>query len=549
MTTNFPNDLDDFGSVPRNQNSLVKHHERHENVEDAIEAVQAYVGATNSAVPTSLTYKINQLLSSIGSSLIGFIQAGVGAVFRTAQDKMRERVTPEDFGAVCDGVTNDTPAILRAIAYAQTRNFAEIELAAGTYLCTAEVVIALTGQSGLSIRGKGSSLTELRFNTPSGNGVSVSSPSGNWWINVSPHNKFSLEGVSITTLKANVGTGLFLNMGSLEGRPCPSMTLTDVEVRGATGFVQYFAKSFDFLDTTGVAAYNCWSIIGGPGNVNGIGFDIRASGPTTDPTNIRFLHCGNLFGNKGWQSSDYVEGIYLTQCDSINSNNAVYWHAGSESGLHVVGGHFNTFGNAFDLDGIFDGAINGALIFSAGGASPWAGIKARNGGSMTFNNNVIRASNVAGVNLIDIDEVPNEGTHGYVVNGNMLSGGDVGIVLGLNSRKSTVGINNFLNVNTRVINQGASTNYVFKREYCPPAVIATVGGAPTEVINVPLPVGLFTAKPGIGFVSSATQDLVGIYDYAAGGSTATNAVVRLRKLDGTNIGAGPNRMNILFKEE
>ena len=51
-----------------------------------------------------------------GAAMVGFLQSGVGAVPRLVQDKQRERVTPEDFGAVGDGVANDTAAITAAIA-------------------------------------------------------------------------------------------------------------------------------------------------------------------------------------------------------------------------------------------------------------------------------------------------------------------------------------------------------------------------------------------------------------------------------------------------
>jgi len=55
------------------------------------------------------------LASSTGSSMIGFIQAGTGAVARTAQAKMRDVVSVKDFGAVGDAVADDTAAIQAAI--------------------------------------------------------------------------------------------------------------------------------------------------------------------------------------------------------------------------------------------------------------------------------------------------------------------------------------------------------------------------------------------------------------------------------------------------
>ena len=79
-------------------------------------------------------YVLSALDLIVGGSSGNFIQAGTGAVVRTMQDKAREIVSVKDYGAVGDGIADDTSAISTAWAAVSTMNpMPELVFPAGTY--------------------------------------------------------------------------------------------------------------------------------------------------------------------------------------------------------------------------------------------------------------------------------------------------------------------------------------------------------------------------------------------------------------------------------
>lgn len=101
-----------------------------------------------------------ELLSTgvVDSSSVVYTPAGTGAVATNVQTKLRETVSVKDFGAVGDGVTDDTAAIQAAIdSLAGT-----VEIPSGAYITTATIVMGNVGQK-LQGAGRGSTTISANF--------------------------------------------------------------------------------------------------------------------------------------------------------------------------------------------------------------------------------------------------------------------------------------------------------------------------------------------------------------------------------------------------
>lgn len=106
------------------------------------------------------------LTEATGAAQVGFQQEGTGAVSTTVQSKLRESVSVKDFGAVGDGVTDDTAALQAAINYAAnlsvggTASGCVLDVPPGEYAISTTLV--MPANLPFTLRGAGQGASKLR---------------------------------------------------------------------------------------------------------------------------------------------------------------------------------------------------------------------------------------------------------------------------------------------------------------------------------------------------------------------------------------------------
>lgn len=127
---------------------------------------------TDPTYSTALATDLSSTASGKGASLIGYLPPETGAVGRTVQGRLHDFVSVKDFGAVGDGVVDDTAALVAAVASGATSIF----IPPGAYRVTSTVVLSTTRD--LTFKGAGRDATA--FLTTISDGSPVFKISGQW---------------------------------------------------------------------------------------------------------------------------------------------------------------------------------------------------------------------------------------------------------------------------------------------------------------------------------------------------------------------------------
>jgi len=197
--------------------------------------------------PTALLNYEASIASSSGSSLVGYLASGTGAVATTVQAKLRESVSVKDFGATGDGTTNDTAAIQAALNASAAVYFPK-----GTYLISSALTIPSTS-AGSYLYGDGENISIILTNTAVSPAM-ITSASGVTSCNLTDIQLVNTGGTAcVNVTDATTGLLGFSQRVIFKGNPCISGT------GPGTNPVMYFDKCAFFAD---LATSKCISLSG-----------------------------------------------------------------------------------------------------------------------------------------------------------------------------------------------------------------------------------------------------------------------------------------------
>lgn len=215
MATNFPTSLDTLTNpTSADRVDTITHSAQHANINDAVEALQAKVGADSSIVTTSHDYKLSDVtstakaVSTAGNQTIAGDKTFSGVISATSP----ALTTPEITTSINDANGNEiitTPATASAVNHVKITNA----------VTTADPLIEADGSDtnvGLKLKGKGTGQVKLgdaELTVPDSDGsngqVLSTDGSGNLIFTSTSSSKFEVDTTEVNINNSSTETTLF----------------------------------------------------------------------------------------------------------------------------------------------------------------------------------------------------------------------------------------------------------------------------------------------------------------------------------------------------
>lgn len=239
---------------------------------------------------------VSDLANTTGAGMVGFKQSGIGAIARTIMDKAREIVSVKDFGAVGDGITDETAAIQAAVDAVGANGGGVVYFPAGTYLVS-QLNIA---SDDVSLRGESKKSTTI--------GRVANGGASHIYLTPSIKN-ISFRGFTLDGNEANQNPSLYVV--GIRGDFCRNIDIIDC------GFTANGSRSTDFRASENITISSCHFYDTGL-NVAGGNTGNAISVDNTGATNSKFVIVSDCIFER-W--GDVAIG--LPQCENVTVSNNI----------------------------------------------------------------------------------------------------------------------------------------------------------------------------------------------------------------------------------
>jgi len=242
---------------------------------DRAELVQISNASTTA---TDLNSFITTIQGSTGGIDAKFLDAGPGAVPRPIQAKFSEvQLSVKDFGAVGNGIVDDTTSIQAGINRAATLGGAAVYLPPGVYNTSS----ALTWTAaGIELRGAGQFISKIRNTNPTANAITVTG------------NAAVIRNLSVT--HASTSSGTAISLGSAAGTHVLDNVAASLHATALSSAYYTYASNSTFLNDPASVA-SAVNLTAGDTVMIGGGVSSTAGAGITTSARL-FLHDTNVSG-------------------------------------------------------------------------------------------------------------------------------------------------------------------------------------------------------------------------------------------------------------